>query len=402
VSGLVGTIVEAWDELRIHRLRVLLALIGVAVAVTAITGVTAAVQMMNQAFKESADRQSGRSVTLDLYAWPTGAAGTAQPTEQQYAAEFDRIVERYGITYATRQLGGPIRFRFPTGTAIVNAQVVDPDYGVITRFRTTEGRWFTDADTQRFAPVAVVNEAFLAALGVTDLSSHPTVQLGTDTPVRTEVIGVYHDEWSDAPPSAYLLYDHVTRWGLLGADMANQTPTFKVWVPPDLAAQLRPLLQRDLAAALPGTQVEVPEPFTGQNVLDGASRWVVLGIGGFSLLLGGLGLVNIALVTVRFRIREIGIRRSFGATSGRVFFGVLMESVVATVVAGVVGVVLAVAVIKNIPVEKMFGGSIEDMPPFPVAAAVTGMVCATAVGALAGLIPAIVAVRVKVIDAIRY
>ena len=86
MSGIVGTIVEAWDELRIHKLRVLLALIVVAVAVTAITGVTAAVQMMNQAFKESADRQSGRSVTLDLYAWPTGAAGTTQPTEQQYAA----------------------------------------------------------------------------------------------------------------------------------------------------------------------------------------------------------------------------------------------------------------------------------------------------------------------------
>lgn len=402
MSGLVGTIVEAWDELRIHRLRVLLALIGVAVAVTAITGVTAAVQMMNQAFKESADRQSGRSVTLDLYAWPTGAAGTAQPTEQQYAAELDRIVERYGITYASRLTGSQLRFRFPTGTSMVNVQVVDPDYGVITRFRTTEGRWFTDADTQRFAPVAVVNEAFLAALGVEDLSSHPTLLLGSDTPVRTEVIGVYKDEWSDAQPSAYLLYDHVTRWGMLDASMGVQPPSFKVWVPPDLAEQLRPLLKRDLAAALPGTQVDSPEPFTGQNVLDGASRWVVLGIGGFSLLLGGLGLVNIALVTVRFRIREIGIRRSFGATSGRVFFGVLMESVVATVVAGAVGVVLAVAVIKNIPVEKMFGGSIEDMPPFPVAAAVTGMVCATAVGALAGLIPAIVAVRVKVIDAIRY
>lgn len=402
MSGIVGTIVEAWDELRIHKLRVLLALIGVAVAVTAITGVTAVVQMMNQAFKESADRQSGRSVTLDLYAWPTGAAGTTTPTTQQYATEFDRIVERYGITYATRLTGTQMRFRSPTGADVVNAQLVDPDFGTITRFRTSEGRWFTDADAQRFAPVAVVNEAFLAALGISDLSSHPTVLLGTDTPVRTEVIGVYRNDWKDAPPSAYLLYDQVTRWGLADREMAGQPPNFKVWVPPDLAAELRPLLKRDLAAGLPGTQVEVSEQFTGQNALDGATRWVVLGIGGFSLLLGGLGLVNIALVTVRFRIREIGIRRSFGATSGRVFFGVLMESVVATVIAGVVGVVIAVAVIKNIPIEKVFGTSIEDVPPFPVAAAVTGMVCATAVGALAGLIPAIVAVRVKVIDAIRY
>ena len=44
----------------------------------------------------------------------------------------------------------------------------------------------------------------------------------------------------------------------------------------------------------------------------------------------------------------------------------------------------------------------DDTPPFPTSAALVGMACATSVGALAGLIPAIVAVRVKVIDAIRY
>jgi len=137
-------------------------------------------------------------------------------------------------------------------------------------------------------------------------------------------------------------------------------------------------------------------------VLEGGTRWVITGIGGVALLLGGLGLVNISLVTVRFRIREIGIRRSFGATSGRVFFGVLMESVVATVVAGVVGVLAAIVIIKNIPIEQVYGVALDDTPPFPTSAALVGMACATGVGALAGLIPAIVAVRVKVIDAIRY
>ncbi|NEC92874.1 ABC transporter permease, partial [Streptomyces sp. SID12501] len=139
-----------------------------------------------------------------------------------------------------------------------------------------------------------------------------------------------------------------------------------------------------------------------RGALDVAARWVALGVGGVALLLGGLGLVNIALVTVRHRIREIGIRRSFGATSGRIFFGVLMESVVATLVAGLVGIVLAVAIIKNVPVDVLFGGGIQDRPPFPVSAALIGLACATGVGALAGLIPATVAMRVKVIDAIRY
>jgi putative ABC transport system permease protein len=108
------------------------------------------------------------------------------------------------------------------------------------------------------------------------------------------------------------------------------------------------------------------------------------------------------MATVRYRIREIGVRRSFGATGSRVFFAVMMESVVATTVAGFVGVVLAVAIVKNIPVEAIFGSSLQDKPGFPFSAAVVGMACAVGVGALSGLTPATYAVRVKVIDAIRY
>ncbi|WP_223690908.1 ABC transporter permease [Leifsonia poae] len=130
---------------------------------------------------------------------------------------------------------------------------------------------------------------------------------------------------------------------------------------------------------------------------------MVGGVAGLILLLGALGLVNIALVTVRQRIREIGIRRSFGATAGRVFFSVMMESVVATVVAGAVGVAIAILIVKSPLVENLIGqGMVTDFPPFPAGAAILGLASATAVGALAGLLPALVAIRVRVIDAIRY
>jgi putative ABC transport system permease protein len=126
-------------------------------------------------------------------------------------------------------------------------------------------------------------------------------------------------------------------------------------------------------------------------------------VAGLVLLLGALGLVNIALVTLKQRIREIGVRRSFGATAGRVFFAVMMESIVATVVAGIVGVIGAVLIVTNPFVQNFISqGMVTDFPPFPVEAALLGLACATGVGALAGLLPALVAVRVKVIDAIRY
>jgi putative ABC transport system permease protein len=127
------------------------------------------------------------------------------------------------------------------------------------------------------------------------------------------------------------------------------------------------------------------------------------GVAGLVLLPGALGLVNIALVTLKQRIREIGIRRSVGATAGRVFFAVMMQSVVATVAAGFVGGIAAVLIVKSPWVEGLIGqGQVTDFPAFPVEATLIGRVSATVVGALAGLVPALVAVRVKVIDAIRY
>lgn len=401
MSGLFSTAVEAWDELRIHRLRVLLALIGVAVAVCAITGITAATQMLTQALREQSERGGGRDLTLSISAWSTGTE--AAPSSERYAQAFDDFVERYKIEYSTRELYLQTTFRFPTGAMMVDTQVVDPDYGVIRRMQPIEGRWFTDADADRYAPALVVNEAFMAQLGVTDLTDNPTVMLGGDHPVRCTIIGVRADSWADEMPAAIMLYDHYERWGTAPPEeWGSLTPSLSVWVQPELGDQITELARRDIAAALPGMQVDVYPNSQSWSVLDDATKWVIIGIGGFVLLLGGLGLVNISLVTVRYRIREIGIRRSFGATSGRVFFGVLMESVVATFVAGLVGVVVAVAVIKAIPVERIFGYSLQDTPPFPISAALIGMAAAIGVGTLAGLLPAIVAVRVKVIDAIRY
>ena len=164
-------------------------------------------------------------------------------------------------------------------------------------------------------------------------------------------------------------------------------------------------VQSDLALAIPGLQANtyrVDAP--GADSFLSKLRLAVRAAGGVALLLGGLGVFNVGLMAVRQRIREIGIRRSFGATSARVFGAIMLESVVATVLAGLAAVALAVAVVSNLPIADWFndGVPIADEPGFPVHAAVEGLVAAAGVGALAGLLPAVLAVRVKVIDAIRF
>ena len=70
MTGLVGSLQEAWGEVRVHRARVVLSLVGVVLAVFAMTGITAAGTIARQVLLESSERDGGRSTTLSVWASP--------------------------------------------------------------------------------------------------------------------------------------------------------------------------------------------------------------------------------------------------------------------------------------------------------------------------------------------
>lgn len=399
MTGLVAAFVEAWDEVRIHKVRVVVSLIGVLIAVAAMTVITALGDMARQANAEHSERTSGRAATLQVNAWAMD--GTAPPADALTSA-YAEVVARHSVEYSSLMSSTELRVRFTEGAEPVWATYIDRPYGEMHRIEPEHGRWFSAADERRFAPAIVVNEAFHQRLGEPDLRTNPTVVLAGERPVRATVIGVTPNAYSDEMPSAYLLQAHQRQWGIQG--MYDGAPMLELWVPPERADEFTEVVRADLAGLLGrDLQIDVyrldPSDF---DLIDSQLQWVVRGVSVIALGMGALGLLNIAMVTVRYRVREIGVRRSFGATSGRVFFSVMMESVFATAVAGLAGVVLAVAIVKNVPIDELIGGSVTDVPAFPVRAAVEGLVAATVVGALAGIVPATVAVRVKVIDAIRF
>jgi len=281
----------------------------------------------------------------------------------------------------------------------VNLQLVDPGYGVIHRLDVGQGGWFADDDENRLAPALVVSEAFYNAAGRPNLITDPKVTLLGSQKTTAVVIGVVPDQHPQAPPSAFMLTGAAERAGISAGGFGQ----FKFWVGESQAEPLKAAITSDLQRQFPGLQVQVDR-------MDYASygdpfETVQLAVGGIAalvLLLGAVGMLNISMVTVRYRVREIGIRRSFGATSHRIFLGVMMESVVATAVAGIVGVMLSVAVVKNPWIQSNIAPGLKEYPAFPLEAALLGLGSAVLVGALAGAIPALVAVRIKVIDAIRF
>lgn len=399
MTTLMAILAEAWSEIRVHKLRVVLSLLGVFLAVFGMTSIAAASNIGEQLVTESGERASGRPATLQVSAYPLSTA----PDNERIETALRDVVERYDIEYSSLFMESQVVANFPAQSEYSSIRSVDPDYGTMHRLLLREGRWFNPADSDRYAPTLVVSQSFVDRLGGFDPNDPPTVRLAGDSPVLATVIGVAAED-DYGTPFAYVLSDVANRWAIGGDSDFGVTPSMELWIPPNDVAEVTAAVRGDLRATLPGYEVYAERFDQGEaaeqvySTLDVGGR----GIGYFALLLGGIGVLNVGLVVVRQRIREIGVRRSFGATSSRVFITILLESVCATAVAGALGIGCAVALVLNLPFDQILGVPIEDLPAFPVTAAIEGFLAATAVGALAGIIPATVAVRAKVIDAIRY
>ena len=401
LSAFAGAVVEAWAELRIHKTRVLLSLIGVAIAVAALTAVVALTAIAQQSSAEQFEREGGRPATLMVSLYAKGT----QPLD---LAVVDAVVQdvrdRYKISWDSPNAYSNARVQLIDGVTDVSLQLVGEDYATMHRTLLDQGVWFTDRDAQRLAPAIVVNEAMWQRMGQPSLESNPVIEMVSPNKVTAVVIGIVPARYPEEMAAGFMLYEPFVT-DLDPAQAAMISPQWEFWVPEELALDLQASIT-SLATAKLGDQFQA-DVFRSDYAANGMDpfepiRLVAGGIALLVLFLGALSLVNISLVTIRQRIREIGIRRSFGATAGRVFFAVMMESVVATLAAGIVGVFAAVLLVRSPVVLTAIAPGIIDIPAFPVEAALVGLASATIVGALAGLLPALVAVRVKVIDAIRY
>ena len=180
---------EAWAELRIHRTRVMLSLIGVAVAVCALTTVVGLGAVMQQSTVESMERSSGRPAMLTLNASSQRGESLATP---ELDAAFETVAKRYDIRYSSRATWATMTAQFLDGTSSVDTQAVDADYGVMHRIQLASGRWFTEQDESRLAPALIVNDAFYERMGRPNLHTHPTVMVTSGEGLTAVVIGRAH------------------------------------------------------------------------------------------------------------------------------------------------------------------------------------------------------------------
>lgn len=136
------------------------------------------------------------------------------------------------------------------------------------------------------------------------------------------------------------------------------------------------------------------------NLFSGVNFLIMLvGIG--TLLAGAIGVSNIMMVTVKERTTEIGIRRAIGATPSNILSQIITESVLLTIVAGMMGILFSVFILEMLELANTTDGILTAHFQISFWAAIAALILLSVLGVLAGLAPALRAMSIKPVDAMR-
>ena len=151
---------------------------------------------------------------------------------------------------------------------------------------------------------------------------------------------------------------------------------------------LKPSEENDFA--INQTKIFEKQYSTLKTAIGGTGVFITL----LSLVVGGIGIMNIMFVSVKERTREIGVRKAIGATKGMIMGQFLMEAVTICLIAGLIG--LFFAYISSIFINKIFPSTL------PVGLSISAVLLSMIVGVVSGMIPSYRAANLDPIDALRY
>lgn len=397
----------AYRALARNKMRAALTMLGVIIGVAAVIAMVS----IGQGAQASVQAQISNMGTNLLFVSAgaqnvggvrsgTGDSGTNTLTEEDLAAIQREVPSVSMISPMVNS-----RSQLVVGNQNWNTSVqgVSEQLPGIRKWTMQSGEFFTDSDVRSAARVIVIGQTIVDNLftGMDPIGQQVRVM---DLPFR--VVGVLARKGQDAQGRdqddiAFAPYTTVQK-KLLGTTRIQVAYVSAISADATYTAQMQISELLRQRHKLAGNQ---PDDFTVRNMSDIAEAanetnsimtWLLGSIAGVSLLVGGIGIMNIMLVSVTERTREIGIRMAIGARSSAVRTQFLIESIVLSLTGGIIGILLGI--VASLVIPMMLG-----WPTLVSTAAIIGsVVFSAAVGIFFGYYPARKAAALDPIDALRY
>ena len=392
----------AFDAIRANKMRSLLTMLGIVIGVGAVITMVA----LGEGAQRQVEAQIAQLGTNILTVRPgQGMFGGVRggSDSRLTVEEAGKIAEAPAVIAIAPEMRGQLQTEFGNTNASVRIMATTPNYANVNNYTVRLGRFFDESENAGRKRVAVLGGA-VPGLLATDAATI----VGQTISIRNitfEVIGVLAEKgsqgWFNEDEQLYVPLE-TGQFRLLGTDVLGGV---KVVVRdraaiPLAMAQIEDVLRREHRIPLGRDNdfmITDSQQFlqVGQETTQTFSM-LLAGIAGVSLLVGGIGIMNIMLVSVTERTKEIGVRKALGATRSAVLLQFLLEAMTLCLVGGILGVAAAYGASRLL---SEFANWTMAIAPEAVGMAV---VFAAIVGVFFGIWPARRAARLDPIVALRY
>lgn len=401
-----------------HKMRSFLTMLGIIIGIASIISIVSTIMGTNEQIKKNLIGEGDNVV--DIYLNDNGSEyqieyqgipqGVPVVTQEQKEAILD-IPEVKGVTlYRSRQYASGIYYKDKTmnGGSVLG---IDEDYLDTCGYQIIRGRGFSQKDYENFRKVLLIDETASSSffekgseIGKTvEIAGEPFTIVGVvkKTEEFEPVINSIEEYNTYYSNSSGLVLMPDASWPIAYQYDEPQLVSVKTDAPENMSAagkKTAEILNSAIVSSTGSVEYkakDMMEKAKGLQQISENTNRQLLWIASISLLVGGIGVMNIMLVSVTERTGEIGLKKAIGANKRRILGQFLTEAAVLTSIGGILGVFAGILLAAGI--SKMSGTPMV----ISAAAAAGSVIFSTIIGVVFGLLPSVKAANLSPIEALR-
>ena len=389
--------------LRANRLRTLLTTIGIGIGVCTLLAIVGIIQGLNASFAQQMASLGGNSMYVTKFPWIIRGDFFKYRNRRELtpplAEQLRELPEVSAVAPMTNKTD-EVKF---SNLALANVRIqgTTADFPTVAGWEVTSGRFLTGPENDNSSMVAVLGADVADGLFPTSNPIGQSVRIG-NRPFRVigvlarkgKILGQNQDLMIQVPLRTFLSDFGSKRQLTIGVAAAPGVDVLRAVDQVEIALRrargIAPEKESDFS-------INRPEQLANTYAeLTGALYGVALGVGLITLLVGGIGIMNVMLVSVRERTREIGVRRALGARRSTIVAQFLIEAAAVSAIGGTVGTLFGLGLAKVLSMATPLAAAIQ---PGTIAG---GIGFAATVGLVFGIWPALRAAQLDPVEALRY